>query len=97
MSAIAREGEPENALRSKVRQLFPLRAIDGLRPEVRNTVARDNVNDRAAVCVPGQVCPGLSCQWKCLDWLSTLRPKNGKFGGGILILKIGTSNLFSIG
>ena len=65
--AIAREGEPENPLRSKIGQLFRRRAINGLRPEVRNATAGENVNNRAAVCGPGQVRAELSCQRKCLD------------------------------
>src|SRR5439155_4380430 len=51
--AIAREGEPENPLRSKIGQLFRRRAIHGLRPEVRNAAAREHVNDRAPVSGPG--------------------------------------------
>ena len=49
---IAREGEPENALRRKIGQLFRRRAVNGLCPEVRNATRREDVNDRAAVRAP---------------------------------------------
>ena len=75
---IARESEPENALRSKIGQLFRRRAINGLRPEVRNATAGENVNNRAAVCGPGQVRAELSRQGKCLDGWSTLKWDDGK-------------------
>src|SRR5207253_741094 len=72
-------------------------AINGLRPEVRNATAGENVNNRAAVCGPGQVRAELSRQGKCLDGWSTLKWDDGKLDGGILILKIKTNDLFSIG
>src|SRR5436853_5166803 len=70
--AVARDGEPKNVLRSEVGQLFRRHATNGLRPEVRNATARENVNNRAAVCGPGQVRPELPCQGKCLDGWPTL-------------------------